>query len=186
MKSITVNGVNVNYVHTKSDRRTISASVDKEGLLRVRTPKRVGDDYVRDFILKNGGRILLMLERSRERRNYEDSLGDEGLEELRRRAKAVIPERVEHFSKIMAVRPARVRINAAKTRFGSCSSSGNLNFSCRVMAYSANAVDYVVIHELAHLLHMDHSPAFWRTVAKYMPDYKAARDELRRVPGYSE
>lgn len=179
-------GTEILYVHTRSDRRTISATVDKDGVLQIRSPRRVGDDLVRKFISDNGNRILNLLERSRLRAKYEDSLGDDGLERLRALAKSVIPERVAHFAKIMGVRPARIRINAAKTRFGSCSSKGNLNFSCRVMAYSANAVDYVVIHELCHLIHMDHSPAFWRTVEKYMPDYRTARLELKQIPEYSE
>ena len=186
MKSVIFDGTEIFYVHTGSDRRTISATVDKDGVLQVKSPRRVGDEEVRRFILDNGVRILGMVERSRQRAKYEESLGDEGLARLRELAKSVIPERVEHFAGIMGVRPARVRINAATTRFGSCSSKGNLNFSCRVMAYSANAVDYVVVHELCHLIHMDHSPAFWRTVEKYMPDYREARLELRRIPGFSE
>lgn len=182
MKTVTVNGVRIEYVHKKSDRRTISVSVNDDGILEVRSPRRMSDGLVENFILDNGEKILRMLERNRERREYEERLGDAGLAELRRRAAAVIPERVRHYSRIMGVTPQRVRINAARTRFGSCSVLGNLNFSCRVMAYSAKAVDYVVIHELAHLIHMDHSAAFWRVVASYMPDYTDARHELKQIP----
>ena len=186
MKSVIFDGTEIYYVQTRSDRRSISATVDKDGVLQVRSPRRVGDEVIRRFILDNGSRILGMLERNRQRTKYEESLGDGGLERLRELAQSVIPERVEHFARIIGVRPSRVRINSATTRFGSCSSKGSLNFSCRVMAYSSNAVDYVVIHELCHLIHMNHSPEFWRTLEKYMPDYRAARQELRRIPGISE
>lgn len=186
VKSVIFDGLEIFYVHTRSDSRSISATVDKDGILQVRSPRRVGDEVIRRFILDNGSRILGMLDRNRQRAKYEEALGDRGIERLRELARSVIPERVEHFAKIIGVRPSRVRINAATTRFGSCSSKGNLNFSCRVMAYSANAVDYVVVHELCHLIHMNHSPEFWRTVEKYMPDYRAARQELRRIPGISE
>ncbi len=182
MKTVIICGIEVSYILKRSKRRSISASVNKDGLLEVRAPFGVSDDFVREFLVSKGDRILLMMEKSASRREYENDLGNTGLAALREMAKAVIPERVRYFSEIMGVRPARVRINAAKTRFGSCSGKGNLNFSCRVMAYSANAVDYVVIHELSHLLHMDHSPEFWRTVEKYMPDYRDAKAELKQIP----
>ena len=150
--------------------------------MEVRTPYGVSDVFVREFLMAKGDRILQMMERRRNLSEYENALGEEGISHLMEKAKIVIPEKVRYYSGIMGVSPVNVRINAAKTRFGSCSVKGNLNFSCRVMAYSDKAVDYVVIHELCHLVHMDHSSAFWRSVEKYMPDYKCAKEELRGLP----
>ena len=79
----------------------------------------------------------------------------------------------------MGVTPANVKINAAQKRFGSCSSKGNLNFSCRLMAYPPEAIDYVVVHELAHLIHMNHSNAFYAVVAAVLPDYKVRAAMLK-------
>ena len=66
-----------------------------------------------------------------------------------------------------------------KTRWGSCSSNGNLNFNNRLLFVRKELVDYVVVHELAHRKEMNHSNAFWNVVEKYMPDYKERRKKLR-------
>lgn len=182
MKSVIIGNMSVPYIHKRSKRRSISASVNKDGILEVRTPFGVNDAIVADFLRSKSDRIIEMIEHSYQRFEYERGLGPDGIDDLMRKARAVIPDRVRHFSEIMGVRPSKVKIGKARTRYGSCSSSGNLNFSCRVMAYSADAVDYVVVHELAHLIHMDHSAAFWCTVEKYKPDYKIAREELKHLP----
>lgn len=186
MKSIAVNGKKINYIHKPSNRKTVSAFINKDGLLEVRTPLYAGDEYVSEFILANAVKILQLIDRSRIRAEYENSLDDARICFLRKAAEEVIPERVRHYSSIIGVKPASVKINGAKTRFGSCSSRGNLNFSYRLMAYSAKAVDYVVIHELCHMLHMNHSGEFWNTVAVYMPDYNTAREELKKTPAFPD
>lgn len=182
MKSIALGGREISYIQKKARRKSISAFVNKEGVIEVRTPYGISDGFVRDFLELKAERIIVILENYSRRMEYEDALGDEGLDKLMEKAHDLIPDRVRYYSEIMGVRPTRVKIGKAKKRFGSCSSSGNLNFSCRVMAYSAKAVDYVVVHELSHLIHMNHSREFWRTVEKYMPDYKLVRDELKHLP----
>ena len=95
-------------------------------------------------------------------------------------AKMILPGRVEHFAALTGLRPKRVKITSAKTRFGSCSSKGSICFSWRLMQYPPEAIDYVVVHELAHLKHMNHSPAFHALVAKYLPDHRQRRALLKR------
>ena len=73
----------------------------------------------------------------------------------------------------------RITITSAKTRFGSCSSQGNISFSYRLMLYPIEAREYVVVHELAHLLEMNHSKRFYAIVERYMPDYKERRKKLK-------
>ena len=96
-------------------------------------------------------------------------------------AERIIPERVEYFSQITGHTPKSVKLNCAKTRWGSCSAKGSLNFSWFLIMASQKCVDYVVIHELSHMKHMNHSAAFWREVAKYEPEYKQRRQELREL-----
>ena len=96
-------------------------------------------------------------------------------------AERVIRERVKYFSDITGSIPASVKINGAKTRWGSCSAKGALNFSWFLIMASPKALDYVVIHELSHMKHMDHSDAFWREVEKYEPGHKKYRSELRAL-----
>ena len=80
----------------------------------------------------------------------------------------------------MKVTYGRITIRDQKTRWGSCSSEGNLNFNCRLLFVPDRIVDYVVIHELAHRRFMNHSKAFWKEVEKYMPDYKERKKLLSR------
>lgn len=99
----------------------------------------------------------------------------------RRLARRDLPSRVLYFSKKMAVSPAAVKISGAKTRWGSCSTRRNLNFSWRLIMAGIDVVDYVVVHELAHLLEMNHSPRFWEIVAAVLPDYRERRGRLKAL-----
>ena len=80
----------------------------------------------------------------------------------------------------MGLTPTQIRITSARRRFGSCSSEGHICYSWRLMQYAPEAIDYVIVHELAHLKHMNHSPAFYALVAKYLPDHKARRALLKK------
>lgn len=90
-------------------------------------------------------------------------------------AKEIIGRKVEHFSKIMDLVPGRISVNGAKSRWGSCGANGSLNFSWRLIRANEECLDYVIIHELAHIKHRDHSPYFWNLVATYCPGYKRAK-----------
>ena len=96
-------------------------------------------------------------------------------------AERIINERVAYFSRVTGNMPNSVKLNCAKTRWGSCSSKGTLNFSWFLIMANPKAVDYVVIHELSHMRHMNHSAAFWREVAKYEPEYNQRRQELKEL-----
>lgn len=95
------------------------------------------------------------------------------IKELADKALKYIPERVAHFARIIGVDYGRITIRNQKTRWGSCSSKGNLNFNCLLMMTPPEVIDYVVVHELCHRKEMNHSKAFWNEVEKVMPDYKA-------------
>jgi len=96
-------------------------------------------------------------------------------------ARRDLTERVHDYAKQMSVLPAAVKINAAKTRWGSCSSKGNLNFSWRLILASDDVIDYVVVHELAHLIEMNHSVRFWHVVASVLPDYRERQKKLKAL-----
>lgn len=96
-------------------------------------------------------------------------------------AEQIINNRVAYFSQITGHTPKSIKINAAKSRWGSCSSKGTVNFSWFLVMANPRAVDYVIIHELSHMKHMNHSEAFWREVAKYEPEYKQCRRELKEL-----
>lgn len=93
--------------------------------------------------------------------------------------KKVVKERCDFFAEKMSVSYNRISIKEMKSRWGSCSSDGNLSFQWRLILAPKTVLDYVVVHELAHRKHMDHSPAFWHEVEKVLPDYKVRRKWLK-------
>ena len=97
----------------------------------------------------------------------------------RQQAKQWIVEQVEHLAKSHQLHYEKVKITSARTRWGSCSSKNTLSFSWRLMLTSPEVIEYVIIHELAHTVHHNHSKRFWNLVGKLMPDYKKLRNRLR-------
>ena len=79
----------------------------------------------------------------------------------------------------MGLEPTGVKITSAKKRFGSCSAKNSICYSWRLMLYSKEAIDYVVVHELAHIAHKNHGPQFYALIEKYLPDYKEREKLLR-------
>jgi predicted metal-dependent hydrolase len=97
----------------------------------------------------------------------------------RKQAGKIIGERVIHFSKQYQINVGKIRITSARTRWGSCSSKGTLSFSWRLVLTPPEVIDYVVVHELAHTIHYNHSQLFWKLVEQWMPDYKERRKKLK-------
>jgi len=96
-------------------------------------------------------------------------------------AKKHLNERVNHYKNIMRVSPKLVKVNSASTRWGSCSSKGSLNFSWKIIFAKDEQIDYVVVHELAHMKELNHSKYFWDEVRFVLPDYKQRQNQLRKI-----
>jgi predicted metal-dependent hydrolase len=96
-------------------------------------------------------------------------------------ARALVYERITYLNTTYNVPIKRVAIRNSRSRWGSCSTKGNLNFNYRLVFLPLHLVDYVVAHELCHLIHFNHSPNFWAEVAKVAPDWKERRRQLRTV-----
>ena len=105
--------------------------------------------------------------------------GTEDRAALIAQAKEYLPQRTAHWSTVMGLVPAGIKITSARTRFGSCSGKNSICFSWRLMLYPPEAIDYVIVHELAHIRHHDHSPAFYALIAQYLPDWKARMKLLK-------
>lgn len=169
-----------------SKRKTIGLEVSGEGKVTVRAPEKLGDGILRDFVHSKETWILqkyLLMEKRRAvrmQRGEPDYVKDPSLEKrYRSLARIKIAERVEFFARQMGVTYGRISIRAAKTRWGSCSGKGNLNFHWKLILMPPQVLDYVVVHELAHRKQMNHSPAFWAEVEKVMPDYSRQRAWLK-------
>ena len=113
-------------------------------------------------------------------RANESQIRDAAQAWLMRQAKRVFTERLDHFSPRLGVRHTRLRLSSASTRWGSASADGTIRLNWRLIHLSMEMVDYVVVHELSHLRHMDHSPQFWDVVASVLPDHKQRRQALRQ------
>ena len=98
---------------------------------------------------------------------------------LRREALQCFRERIAHFHPLLEVSAPEVHLSNARTSWGSCHIGGRIRLNWRLIQMPLRLVDYVVAHELAHLVEMNHSPRFWKTVARIVPDYRARRTEIK-------
>jgi predicted metal-dependent hydrolase len=98
---------------------------------------------------------------------------------LQRQARSVFEPRCQHYAQRLGVRYSRLSLSSAQTRWGSASANGTIRLNWRLMHFPMSAIDYVVAHELAHLIEMNHSPRFWAVVESVVPDYQALRGHLR-------
>ena len=96
-------------------------------------------------------------------------------------AKEEILEKITYYSEIMDLKCTNVKINSAKTRWGSCSGKNSLNFSWKLILADENTINYVVVHELAHTKEHNHSDSFWKIVKKFVPNYDRERDKLKEL-----
>lgn len=97
----------------------------------------------------------------------------------RKQAKLLLPSKAEYYASVLKVRYNGIRIKDQRSRWGSCSAKGNLNFNFRLIMAPDEIADYVVVHELCHLIHMNHSKDFWNCVESVLPDYKKRRQWLK-------
>ena len=170
--------ITLEYEIIYSDRRTLSLNV-KGGALIVRAPRGAKRRDIEKLIADHTDWIEKHLAKSKRKEELYSSLGDEDIKRLKKLAKATLPEKTRYFAEIMGIKYGRITITSAKTRFGSCSSEGNIAFSYRLMLYPEEAIDYVVVHELAHRREMNHSAAFYKIIASVLPDYKYRKALLK-------
>ena len=154
-----------------SDRRTISIIV-KNGKVAVRAPKKIKREYIDSFVREHRDWIEKSLEKSKQSPDPIADLSSKEIEKLREKARKILTDKTEYYSKIMGLKCGRITITGARTRFGSCSSKGNISYSYRLILYPDAAIDYVVVHELAHLRKMNHSKEFYKIIESILPDYK--------------
>ncbi len=160
------------YEIVRSRRRTVALEVTREGRVLVRAPLRMPQGEIERFVASHAAWLEKAQAKVAARQAAHPPLTEQETAALRQRAKELLPDRVAHYAAIMGVTPTSVKITSARTRFGSCSGKNGICFSLYLMQYPEEAIDYVVVHELAHIRHHDHSPAFYAEVAKVLPDYK--------------
>ena len=172
------------YKLIRSDRKTVSLQI-KNGELVVRAPRRLAKAAIEGFVRKHMDWIRKQLKKQTQVKAADPQasfgkLTEQEHEELKKRAKKVFAERVAHYAPIVGVTYGRITIRTQKTRWGSCSSKGNLNFNCLLLLAPPEVLDCIVVHELCHRKQMNHSKAFYAEVLRVMPDYYTRHAWLKK------
>ena len=168
----------------RSNRKTMALQINRELQLTVRAPYKASDRIIAQFVEEHSAWIEKHMEEMKQKAEKEARkplkiLTDKDMEQLADQAVKRIPPRVRYYADLMKVTYGRITIRNQKTRWGSCSSKGNLNFNCLLMLAPEEVVDYVVVHELCHRIEMNHSEKFWKEVEKILPDYRERREWLK-------
>ena len=168
----------------RSNRKTVAIQVNSDLSVTVRATRSVSEKDIEEILKKKEAWISKHIEKIKETKERVEAEPTEKLTRekviaLAEEALKVIPERVEYFAKVIGVTYGKITVRNQKTRWGSCSSKGNLNFNCLLMLAPPEVLDYVVVHELCHRKQMNHSKAFWLEVEKVLPDYKEVRKWLK-------
>ena len=169
---MTFKEVKVNII--RSNRKTLSIQL-KSGEIIARAPLRMQDKEIYSFIESKKSWIEKNLAKIEEREKVISEVQpftQEEINALAEKAKQIIPERVRYYAPKIGVTYNRITIRCQRTRWGSCSSKGNLNFNCLLALFPIEVIDSVVVHELCHRKHMNHSPQFYAEVEKVFPEYK--------------
>jgi len=167
---------------TRSKRKTISIEINADLEIRIKAPYYVSDDEILKFVNSKRDWIdkhLSSMENKKRERDSKPKLTRDDINKLKKEALEDIPRRVEHYAPIVGVTYNDITIRNQKSRWGSCSSNGNLNFNCKLMLMPERVRDYVVVHELCHRKEMNHSKKFWEHVEAVMPDYEILRTWLK-------
>lgn len=178
------------YQLIRSARKTIAIELKTDGTILVRAPrccsKAVIEGFLKekqDWILRKRQELRIRKQEREERQEQMSPWSEQDYQRARELARHVLTQKAERYASLMQVTYERISIRDQKTRWGSCSGKGNLNFNWRLILAPEEVLDYVVVHELAHRKEMNHSPAFWEIVERVLPDYKKRRQWLKQHGG---
>ena len=162
------------YYIKYSRRKSISMKFSSDGNLLISAPIGVSKKFVTDFIESRRGWIERNYKKIKAQKQLVDSLGfysDIEIKDMKKKAKEIIPSRVEYYAKKGHFSYNRVCFKLMRTQWGSCSALGNLNFNCTLSLMPLSIIDSIVVHELCHLRHLDHSSSFYKEVYNLCPNY---------------
>lgn len=167
------------YTLVRSRRRTICMKISDDLDIVVRAPIFCPWSVIDDFVQSHSRWIDKHMDiRNNAQRRVE--LSDDEIRMLKKKAREILPVKTAYYSGLMKLYPRYVKITSAMHRFGSCNIKNGICFSYRLMLYPEDAIDYVVVHELAHIKYREHSHRFYSLISQYMPDYKV-RDKMLKV-----
>lgn len=174
-----IKDLHINILYSK--RKSISIELRMEDIL-VRAPKGMSYSQINQFLNEKREWIDKHLTKIQEQKKVLEELTPFTGEEIRRmadQALILIPEKVKKYAPLVGVDYGKITIRNQRSRWGSCSSKGNLNFNCLLMLFPDEVIDYVVVHELCHRIHMNHSAEFYAEVARVLPEYRKWKKWLK-------
>lgn len=181
-KRIELHKKKVEYTLKVSKRaRRMRLAIYCDGNFVVTAPQNISENIIEQFIVRKSQWIIDKLEYFKSisgqvfaRGTKKDYIG------YKDQALVLAQKRIEYFNRVHGFTFNKINIKNQKTRWGSCSKKGNLNFNYKIVLLPERLADYIIAHELCHLKEFNHSQKFWNTVAKMMPDYLEIRNELKR------
>ena len=168
----------VEYQLIRSSRKTVSVQVTADGEVVVRAPRLYARYKIEAFLREKEPWIRAQLEKRAAAPRF-SVLSEAEHKALAKAAKTWFAARAAHFAPTVGVTYGSVTIRTQKTRWGSCTAKGNLNFNCLLMLAPEEVRDYVVVHELCHRKELNHSARFWAQVEQILPDYRVQRAWLK-------
>ena len=178
-----VDNLQLNIVY--SSRKSIALELKPE-TLTVRAPKGTSRREINSFLESKRRWIekhLSKMQECKEAMGNMETFTMEEIQELADKALIVIPQKVKKYAPIVGVTYGRITIRNQRSRWGSCSSKGNLNFNCLLMLFPEEVIDYIVVHELCHRKQMNHSAAFYKEVERVFPEYRKCQEWLKENGG---
>ena len=170
------------YTILRSRRKTIAIEVTPAGTVVVRCPQRMSRRDIQHFVDSKHHWISSHLSRIQQT-GLQPVFSGEELQEMVQWAKDTLPERVAFWAARAGVTYGRITVRRQRTRWGSCSAGGDLSFNCLLAMMPEAVLDYIIVHELCHRRHMNHSSDFWAEVARLLPDYQSSRIWLKNEGG---
>ncbi len=170
------------YTVRRSPRGAPSLEITPAGEVLVRAPMKLSRARIEEFVRSRQDWVLAHLEKRKADLAEAASvqpLSEAELAELRARAKEIFARRVAELAPAVGVSWGNITIRFQRSRWGSCSAKGNLNFNALLLLAPPEVLDYVVVHELCHRRELNHSPRFWAEVARVLPDYAQNRAWLK-------
>ncbi len=172
--NIEYNGEIIEYELIKAKIKNMYIYI-KEGKVIVKVPIKLKEQQIKDFINKKANWIYKNIKKEREKIKIEEKIEQEDLVRLQ----WIVKNSIEKYSKLLNIKPNKVKIKDIKYAWGSCSIKKNITINQKLAAKDAKTIEYVVLHEMCHIKQMNHSKKFWSLVEKYMPDYKEYKKMLR-------
>lgn len=159
--------------------RNLRVTISGEGELLISAPALVSRFFVESFLKERGEWIIKHMKKILNNQNIRIPDDPRRYRDFKERARGLVKDRLAYFNQFYGFQYGTVAIRNQQSRWGSCSSKGNLNFNYRIVFLPSDESDYIVVHELCHLKEMNHSSRFWELVELTVPDYREIRKKLK-------